>query len=511
MVRKKGKASAAASTSKKDRKLLGFIPLTGLVVGSMIGSGVFELNRRVTGGGDNSVLSILVGWLIVGLGMLALAFCFMNLNKKKPNLNAGIYSYAKDGFGKFVGFNSAWGYWISAWVGNLAYAALLFGSLGFFFSAFGDGSNKLSVICASVVMWGLVYLVIRGVKSASFINAVVTIAKLVPLFIFLIAVLFAFRLDVFTSDFWGSISEGNTFHFGDLLTQTKTMMTAMVFAFIGIEGAVIFSGSAKNKKDVGRATVLGFLTVLAVYILITVLALGVKTIPELADLPLGVSAMAQVMEYMVGHWGAVLISLGAIVSISGAWLAWTMFAAELPAEAARQGDFPKVFAKENEKHAPVAALLITGVVSQLFLFLFLTDWGNDAYGVAMELCTVMALLPYALVALYQLKVSLKEKSETPKKGWNVAVGLFAVAYSIWLVIAFGVIYLAVSALLYAPGIVAYIIAQRQHRAKKMFSGWDVLILVVIVFLALWAVKGIANGTIHPDALWEYDWSHFWTF
>ena len=111
--------------------------------------------------------AVLIGWGIAGIGMLALSLCFFGLNKVRPDLTNGVYSYAKEGFGEYVGFNSAWGYWISALLCNVSYTTLLFGSIGFFFPVFGEGNNLLSVICASAVIWFFCYLVLRGVKEAA--------------------------------------------------------------------------------------------------------------------------------------------------------------------------------------------------------------------------------------------------------------------------------------------------------------------------------------------------------
>lgn len=133
---------------------------------------------------EASVGPVIIGWVIAGVGMGFLAFCFQNLSAKRPDLDAGIYSYAKEGFGKYMGFNSAWGYWLSAFLGNVAYGTLLFSSIGYFFPIFGDGQNLASVIGASVMLWLVHALILKGVQTASFINTIVTAAKLIPLAIF---------------------------------------------------------------------------------------------------------------------------------------------------------------------------------------------------------------------------------------------------------------------------------------------------------------------------------------
>lgn len=475
-----------ATKVKEKKGALGLIPLTSLVVGSIIGAGIFNLMSNMAS--SASLVAITIGWGITGLGMLFLAFCFQNLNKKRPDLDAGIYSYAKAGFGKYMGFNSAWGYWISAWIGNVAYATLLFSAVAYFFKTFGDGQNLASVIGASVMLWTVNYLVMRGVKTAGLANTLITLAKLIPIAIFILAAFTAFKLNIFTTDIWGTATGG--FEFKDVMSQVKGTMLVTVWVFIGIEGAVVFSGRAKKRSMVPKATFLGLITVTSIYFLVTALSLGLKTRPELAAL--GQPAMAELLKYVVGSWGAWLVNLGVIISISGAWLAWTMFAAELPYQAAKTKTFPEYFAKENAKGAPIVSLLVTNVLVQVFLLLFLTN--IKAYDFMYSLATSAILVPYAFTAFYQLKYSLKEKSGTRLRGWNIAVGLLASIYAIWLVYAAGWDYLLLTVLLYTPAILIYVLMQIKNR-QKVFTLPEFGVAGVLVALCVFCIYRIATGAL----------------
>jgi len=470
--------------SKKEKKSLGLLPLTALVVGSVIGSGVFNLMSNMSA--SASLMAILIGWAITGVGMLFLALCFQNLNKKRADLDAGIYSYAEAGFGKFMGFNSAWGYWISAWVGNVAYATLMFSSLGYFFHIFDGGQNVASIIGASVVLWAGHFLILRGVKSASFTNTIVTIAKIIPIAIFILAAFIAFRLNIFSYDIWGTASKG--FDFTSLFNQVRSTMLVTVWVFIGIEGAVIFSGRAKKRKDVGRATFLGLFTVLAIYLLVSVLSLGVMHSPDLAAL--GQPAMATLLQHIVGSWGAVLVNIGVIVSIAGAWLAWTMFAFELPYQAALKGTFPKVFALENKNGTPYVALIVTNLLVQAFLFTFLIN--GSAYTFAFSLATTTILVPYAFTAFYQLKYSMQEKAGTSHKNLNIIVGIVASIYALWLIYAAGLSYLLLTSVIYAPGILIFVWA-RLSKKKKVFTLWEMLIALALIMLCAYTISLMTTG------------------
>ena len=466
---------------------LGLLSLSALVVGSVVGSGIFNLMKEMAV--DSSAMAVIIAWIIAGIGMGALAFSFYNLNKKRPDLEAGVYSYAKEGFGKYIGFNSAWGYWISAWVGNVAYATMTFSALGYFFNVFGDGQNLASVIGASVGLWLVAGLITSGIKNASFMNIIVTFAKFVPLVVFLIAAIAAFKFDIFNANLWGEAMQNGSVQWGALLDQVKGTMLATVFVFIGIEGAVVFSGRAEQRKNVGKATALGFLTVLGFYVLITVLSFGLATSGDLSKL--SAPAMGSLLESIVGQWGAVLVNIGVVISVLGAWLAWTLFAIELPYRAAKQEVFPKILAKENKKGVPVISLLITTVVTQLFVFSFLIS--DSPYKLMFSLCSSMILLPYLFSALFQLKQSWSEKSGSKGRSWNILVGLIATAYAAWLLYAGGVEYLLSMAILYGVGVPIYIWARKESGLKHVFTNREAVVATLVVLAALYGVYWMING------------------
>ena len=192
-----------------------------------------------------------------------LAFVFQTLASRKPDVDGGVYGYARAGFGNYIGFTSAFGYWMSAWVGNVAYLVLLFSTLGYFFPAFEGGATVPAIIGASVVLWTVHAMTLRGVQTAAFVNVVVTIAKVVPILVFIAIAAVGFKAGLFTADFWGKTTQIDGAPLGDTMTQVKNMMLVTVWVFIGIEGAAVYSQRAAKRKDVGRATVLGFAGVLA--------------------------------------------------------------------------------------------------------------------------------------------------------------------------------------------------------------------------------------------------------
>ncbi|WP_248748775.1 arginine-ornithine antiporter [Pseudomonas sp. MWU15-20650] len=459
--------------------------LVALVVGSMIGGGIFSLPQNMAASAD--VGAVLMGWVITAIGMLTLAFVFQTLANRKPDLDGGVYAYAKAGFGDYMGFSSAWGYWISAWLGNVGYFVLLFSTLGYFFPVFGEGNTPAAVIGASVLLWAVHFLVLRGIKEAAFINLVTTVAKVVPLVLFVLIALFAFKLDIFTADIWGVKNPD----LGSVMNQVRNMMLVTVWVFIGIEGASIFSSRAEKRSDVGKATVIGFITVLLFLMLVNVLSLGIMTQPELAKLQN--PSMAAVLEHVVGHWGAVLISVGLIISLLGALLSWVLLCAEIMFAAAKDHTMPEFLRRENANHVPANALWLTNAMVQLFLVI--TLFSASTYLSLIYLATSMILVPYLWSAAYALLLAVRGETyenALRERKKDLFIGAIALIYAVWLLYAGGVKYLLLSALLYAPGVVLF--AKAKHElGKPIFTNVEKLIFAAVVIGALVAAYGLYDG------------------
>ena len=191
----------------------------------MIGSGVFLLPRRF--GAETGVLGALIAWAIAGSGMLMLAFVFQRLATRKPELDAGIFAYAKAGFGDYVGFNSAFGFWASACAGNTSYWVLIMATTAALFPGLGTGDTVLAVVVASIGVWLFCFLILRGVKEAAIINRIATVAKVVPILVFIVIALVAFKADVFAKNFWG----GEGASYSSVFEQAKGTMLITVFVF----------------------------------------------------------------------------------------------------------------------------------------------------------------------------------------------------------------------------------------------------------------------------------------
>lgn len=305
---------------------------------------------------------------------LALAMSFLYLSRLRPDLDGGIYSYARAGFGDLVGFFSAWGYWLCATIGVVGYLVIAFAALGSFIDTpeqiwFGDGNTLAAFVGESCILWAVHLLVARGVQQAALFNLVATLAKSLPLLLFILFACYYFDPVTFAADQGGStlavpVSE-----------QVRNTMLITLWVFTGIEGAAVLSARARNRRDVGTATVLGVVLALLLYVLISVLALGILSRPELAALPN--PSMAGLMAQMTGSWGKLLISVGLIVSVLASYVSWTLFSAEVPFSAARHGAFPAIFRRQNRNGTPIASLCPTWVQTCM------VRWDDEAPSEAM--------------------------------------------------------------------------------------------------------------------------------
>lgn len=475
-----------ASPTEKSSDKVSLPTLTAMVVGSMIGSGVFLLPRRF--GTETGVLGAIIAWTIAGAGMLMLAFVFQRLATRKPDLDAGIFAYAKAGFGDYVGFNSAIGYWASACAGNTSYWVLITATMSAVFPAFGAGDTVLAVVVSLIGVWLFCYLVSRGVKDAAVINYIVTVAKVVPILMFIVIAAIAFKADVFADNFWG----GEDYSFSSIWDQATGTMLITVFVFLGIEGASVYSRMARRREDVGRATVIGFLSVLSVFALVTLVSYGVMPQGELAEI--SQPSMAAVLESIVGPWGSIFIRVGVIVSVLGAYLAWTLMAAEVLFIPATTDDMPSFLARTNRHDAPLPALMMAaGLISLLLVALL---FASDALDFMLDLTAALSLIPYLFAAAYALKLTITRDTYGDGKSLvgDMVIAAIATAYTLFLIYAAGVDKLLLSCILYAPAAALYFKARRE-RGLRVFTPAEAVLFGVILLGAVAGVVSLAAGAI----------------
>jgi arginine:ornithine antiporter/lysine permease len=474
--------TATASTAQK----LTFATMTTMVVGSMVGAGVFSLPARFAQ--QTGIAGALIAWTIAGVGMLMLAFVFQTLALRKPELDAGVYAYAKAGFGEYVGFFSAFGYWASACVGNVTYWVLIMSTVGAVAPALGHGDTVLAAALSTVGIWIFYLLIRRGIREAAVINRIVTIAKVVPILVFVVLCLFALDPQVFADNWTGGVDVGNLFE------QVRGTMLVTVFVFLGVEGASVYSRHAQRREDVGRATILGFLCVFSVFASVTIVSYGILPYAEIAVLRQ--PSMGGVLEAAYGQWGGVFVSIGLIVSVLGAYLAWTLMAAEILFVAAKDDDMPRFLKAHNPAtDVPGAALLLSTILVQIMLVVVM--FSEDAFNFALDLTSALTLIPFLLAAGYALKLAVTRESydEQPQgHSRELLVATLATIYTAFLLFAAGTKFILLSFVIYAPATILFVMARREQ-GRKLFSRGELIILVVSIAGAVLGVVALVAGWI----------------
>ena len=295
---------------------LGLWACTALVVGNMIGSGVFLLPASLAPIGPISI----VGWLVTSTGAIALAIVFGRLARIVPG-SGGPYAYTRAGFGDFMGFLVAWGYWITLWSGNAAVAVAFAGYVGYLVPAVAD-SSLYGLAVALGALWLLTWVNIHGVQEAGFVQIVTTVLKILPLL--LIGLVGLLYVDPASYEPFNRSG-------GGAMPAIAASAALTLWAFLGLESATVPAGDVVDpERTIPRATVLGTIFAACVYILVTVVAFGV--IPgEL----LGASSapLALAAEAMWGNWGGILVAVGACISTFGTLNGFTLLTGQVPAAA----------------------------------------------------------------------------------------------------------------------------------------------------------------------------------
>ncbi|HEU4962610.1 MAG TPA: amino acid permease [Bacilli bacterium] len=422
--------------------------LTALVVGNMVGSGIFMLPATLAQ--SASPLGVMSAWLLTGVGVLLIALVFGNLATRKPSLSGGPQLYAMALFkpgserSRLSGYLVSWGYWVANFAGNVAIITTFASYLSTFFPILSSeavwmqvGSfdlkvgNSLTFLVCSALLWAMHALILRGVEGAGKTNLVATTTKVLGFAFFLIVALFAFEKSNLVPLVAPRTADGGATI--GLLGQINGAAISTLWAFVGVESAVVFSSRARKQQDVKRATIIGLLIALVIYMGITALVMGVLNQDRLiaADKPL-VDALSAV----VGDTGAYIMAALGLISLLGSTIGWIMLSSEVPYQAAKQGIFLKQFLKENKKGAPTTALWITNLMSQLFIFSTILKSVSSAFSFVILIATLAYLVPYIIASLYQLKLVLSGETYLGQARNRVVDGVIAAlatAYSIWMI------------------------------------------------------------------------------
>lgn len=474
---------------EQDNNKLGLIGLIAIVVSSMIGGGIFNLPSNMSI--DAGFIGVTISWIVTAVGIYFLANTFSILSDNNPDLHSGIYSYARAGFGKFVGCEIAWGYWLSSIFGNVAFAVLLMQTIGYFYPVF-NGHNIESFIGGSTFIWLMYFIVICGVTKATFLNNIATFAKLVVLAVILFFFAKGFNPHVASYDMLGKIE-----NLGPLTQQVKSTMLITLWCFIGLEGAVVLSGRAKNPKDVGKATLLGILICIIIFSALSILSFGVLHQSKLAYLPN--PSTAYVLEVIVGKWGATFVNVGIIIALLGCWLSWTIITAEVPYIAAKDGVFPKFLVKTDKNDTPTASLLMSTIAMQLAMFIVL--YSTNAWLTLVDITGLMILPPYTASTLFLLKEvrngNLKDIG-SGKIRMAFVSGLVACIFTVWLLFSSKMELLLISTTIFSLGIGVYEYSRKEAGEKNIFVGKNKVIVLILGAIGLISFILLISGKLNMN-------------
>jgi APA family basic amino acid/polyamine antiporter len=436
-----------ASTSKK----LGIWTSTSLVVGSMIGSGVFLVPAAMASYGSVSLL----GWVFSAIGAFFLARVFSLLSTMIPKSTGGPYAYTHHGFGDFAGFMVAWGYYISIITANAAITISFVSAMSTFFPALA--TNAVAAILTGLsAIWFLAWINTRGIPASGKVQLVTTILKLLPLLVISIGGLFFIRLE----NFHPFNSSG-----GSVYDAINTTATITMFSFVGIECATIPADSVENPgKTIARATMIGLLICTLVYILGSVSIMGI--IPA-AQLKHSVTPYADAAAIMFGSNARYWASGGMAIAAFGALNGWTLIQGKLPYAIAKDKLFPAVFGWQNKKGAPYVGIIVSSTFVSLFMMMNYTKGLVEQFKFLILLSTLNTLVPYLFCAAAYVIIRLKIKQA---KGLFIGllVGMLAFAYSIWAIAGSGQSTVYWGFLLLMAGIPFYVwvVYKKNNEAKE---------------------------------------------
>ena len=427
------------------KKSLGFWRTWALVVGTMIGSGVFLLPAVLAPYGSYS----LGGWVISALGSLFIALTLGSLAFKIPKIG-GPYAYTYAAFGQLPGFLIAWGYWISCWTGVAALAVACSG----YISVFVPVVNNVPVagaISSIIIVWTFTTINISGVRTAGIVQLITTILKLLPLIIIAFA-----GLAVGNS---GNIHATNPNNESMPLLLAGVAMLTM-WAYTGVESATVPADDVINpSKTIPRALITGTLTATFIYILST---FGVMALIPQHQLAESSSPFADAAKTIFGGIGEYFIAAGALISIIGTLNSLILLSGQMPLAAGLNHLFPEKFIKLNQSGTPGFGLIFASILATILIIMNYSKGLVSAFTIMILLSTLTTLIPYALSAASEIVLSRREKKDSKK----IAIAVLALIFSLFAIIGSGIEVILYGLILLALGLPVYYLMIRSKQVIK---------------------------------------------
>ncbi len=431
------------------QKKLGLWMVTALVVGNMVGSGIFLLPASLGAFGGISI----VGWLVSSAGAVLMALVFSRL-ARLVRRSGGPYTYTREGFGDLAGFLVAWGYWISIWTTNAAIAVAFVSYTTLFWPSL-DESNALKALVGLGTLWLLTGVNVMGVHTAGMVQLVTTVIKMVPLF--LIAVVGVFYVDL--SNFTPFNASGDS-----AFSAVTATVALTLWAFLGLESGTTPSEHVHDpERTIPRATILGTLATAVIYILGTVAVIGVMGSEALAG---SNAPFADAATRMWGTWAGYAVGAGAVVSCFGALNGWLLLQGQIPLAAARDGLFPARFGELSRRDTPAFGLVFSSVLASALMLMNFSRSLVEQFTFIILLATLNTLVPYVFCSLSELLMRWREpeRYDGGRLAGSATLSIFAFAFSLWAIAGAGQEIVYWGFLLLMAGIPVYVWNQTRARS-----------------------------------------------
>lgn len=408
-----------ATSKEKNNKKIGIWICTALVVGNMIGSGIFLLPASLAPYGGVSI----IGWLLTTIGALLTATVFVRLSRKFPK-QGGPYRYAYDSFGPFAGFLVAWSYWISIWCGNAAIAVAATTYLGFFWPELHE-NPLLAILVTLGLIWSLTLLNSRGVRNAGIFQLVSTILKLLPLIAIGLMCFFVFDVQAF-----------KPFNLANQSLSHSIAATAALtlWAFLGLESATIPADNVNNpRKTIPRATLIGVLIAAVIYVSsqITIISVVPNDVLQTSGAP-----FADAARILWGDTASYIIAVGAVISCIGALNGWILLQGQVPMSAARDGLLPKFLSDKKGDGVSIGSLFISSALISLLVLANFSEGLVSLYTFAILVSTLGIFIPYLLSIVVDIRLIFKSWNNKADY-FSIITAIFAMIYCGWAISGIG--------------------------------------------------------------------------
>ena len=380
---------------------LGLWTATSLVIGNMIGAGIFLMPSAMASFGGISLL----GWGLSAIGALFIARMFSETSKLLPGVDGGPYSYTRAGFGDFTGFLMAWGYWISVWCTNAALVVSLISALSTFFPILATDA-LLDIITGLAAVWLLTWVNNRGIRTGGEVQLVTTILKMLPLVFVAITGVFFIRWEHFIP-----FNRSGT----STMQAVATTAAMTLYAFLGVECATIPAGSIKDaERTVSRATMLGTIITSLIYMLGSMSVMGILSA---GDLQHSITPYSDAAAVIAGPNARYWVSAGAAVAAFGALNGWILMQGQITLAVAKDKLFPPLFEKLNKRGVPAGGIILTSVLLSLIMMMNYTRGLVEQFRFTMMMATMTSVLPFLLVSAAYVIIVMKTRPPNTTVGW----------------------------------------------------------------------------------------------